>query len=77
MRMAKRFELFKAVQRENTQVLGLLRHALLPLRLVESPSPDQGGLLQPPSPYGGIWAPSVKVTYRRHLTLTGYFLHCG
>ena len=92
MRTAKRFEEFRAVHRENSQVLAVLRKALL--RLVELPSPDQGGLLQPPSPYGGrrsawglciansardrdVLPPAVKVTYRRHLTLPSYFLHCG
>jgi hypothetical protein len=75
MRTAKRFEEFRAVHRENSQVLAVLRKALL--RLVELPSPDQGGILQPPSPSGGFWPPAVKVTYRRHLTLPSYFLHCG
>jgi len=93
MRSPKRFEEFRAVQRESTQVMAVLRKALFSLRLAEAPSPVQGGLHQPPSPSGGTgralaWAirPNTtrtyylgagKVTDRRNSTLRCYFRHCG
>lgn len=44
---------FAAVQRESTQVAGLLRKVLFSLRMPEAPSPVQGGFARSPSPSGG------------------------
>jgi hypothetical protein len=91
MRTAKRTQEFKAIQRESTQVLGVLRKALFSFRLGPASSPVQGGLAGPPSPSGGpgrglAWAirPNTtrtydlgtgKVTDRRNSTLRCYY--CG
>jgi len=50
MRASKLSREFKAVQRESTQVAAELRKALFSSRLVESPSPEQGGFGKPPCP---------------------------
>lgn len=89
----KRAEEFRAVQRESTQVVAVLRKALFSQRLGPVSSPQQGGLHQPPSPSGGsgpplVWAirPNItrtyhlrtgKVTDRRNSTLRCYFRHNG
>jgi hypothetical protein len=64
MRASKLSREFKAVQRESTQVAAELRKALFSGRLVESPSPEQGGFVKPPcasnSPYVLISTLRVK-----------------
>jgi hypothetical protein len=91
MRAAKRFQEFKAVQRESAQVLAVLRRVLFSMPLASSPV--QGGPAKPPSPSGGpgrrlAWAirtnttrtyylSADNVTDRRNSTLRWYFRHCG
>jgi hypothetical protein len=53
MRAVKRYEEFRAVQRESMQVAAVLRKALFSRHSLESPSPEQGGFYQSPSPSGG------------------------
>jgi len=90
---ATRAVVFKAVQRESTQVAAELQKALFSLRLARSTSPVQGGFRTPPSPSGRsqrglVWAIHTtntrtyylgagKVTDRRNSTLRWYFLDCG
>jgi len=52
MRLAKRANEFRAVQRESTQVLAELRKALFARPLSRSTSPVQGGFSKSPSPSG-------------------------
>jgi hypothetical protein len=93
MRPLKRLEGFRAVQRESTLALAVLREALFSHRLAPVSSPVQGGFSQPPSPSGGsgrrlAWAirpnrtrtyhlGTGKVTDRRNSTLRCYFCNCG
>jgi hypothetical protein len=85
MRVAKRFQEFKAVQRESAQVLAVLRRALF--SVPRASSPVQGGPAKPPSPRLA-WAIRTNttrtyylgadnVTDRRNSTLRCYFRHCG
>jgi hypothetical protein len=74
MRAARRSEEFKAVQRESMQVAAVLRKALFSRRLLESPSPVQGGLTkqppwkglreEPPSPSGGSSGWTIGTRHR-------------
>jgi hypothetical protein len=93
MRSLQRAVGFRAVQRESTLALAVLRKALFSHRLAPVSSPVQGGFSRPPSPSGGsgrrlAWAirtnstrayhlGTVKVTDRRNSTLRCYFCNCG
>ena len=72
MRAAKRSEDFRTVQRESTQVMAVLQKALFSLRLVERPSPAQGGLPKPPSPSGGSGRRLVRVIATNRMGLEPY-----
>ena len=93
MRPLNRSEEFRAVQRESTQAVAVLRKALFSHRLALVSSPVQGGFFKSPSPSGGsgrrlAWAIRTnstrtyylgtgKVTDRRNSTLRCYFRHNG
>jgi hypothetical protein len=92
MRPLRRTEEFRAVQRESTLALAVLRKALFSHRRAPVSSPVQGGFSRPPSPSGGsvrlAWAirptstrtyhlGTGKVTDRRNSTLRCYFCNCG
>ena len=93
MRSLQRAGEFRAVQRESTRAVAILRKLLYSHHLAPVSSPVQGGFSQPPSPSGGsgrrlAWAirpnstrayhlGTVKVTDRRNSTLRCYFCNCG
>jgi hypothetical protein len=53
MRPLKRAEEFRAVQRESTRTMALLRKALFSLPLADASSAVEGGFARSPSPTGG------------------------
>jgi hypothetical protein len=92
MRPLKRAEEFRAVQRESTRAMDLLRKALFSLPLADAYSPVEGGFGKSPCPSGGgsgwgfLWdichgsgtgyLGAGKVTDRRNSTLRWYLRHC-
>ena len=77
MRAVPRSEDLIAVQRESTQVMAVLRKAILSIRLVESPSPVQGGLPKPPSPFGASGRGSLRVIRTPQLGLVPITVGAG
>ena len=81
MRAAQRAQEFRAVQRESTQVVAVLRKVLFSLGQGDASSPVPGAFSGQfvPLPMGlePITVGAAKVTDRRNSRLRCYFRHCG
>src|ERR1700694_4624453 len=74
MRSAQRAQEFRAVQRESTQVVAVLRKVLFSIGHGDASSPVQGGFSTPPSPSGGPYRTPARDRGRSRWAFSGQFV---